>query len=312
MTNNPLVSVIVPTYNQAWVLTHALRSIKEQNYSPLEVLVCDDGSTDNTADVVKNLGLDFVRYMRIPHNGKHSATLNAGIREARGEIIMFLDGDDQWLPGKISKQVAYLRAHPECDMMFSDGWRIETESDQYLTPNPDKDVRYCPGWNADKVVEAGDLFPENQIPVPTIAFRRGFLKVVGMPDESLVMWDWEWPLRAIAKGGNVRYQNEQFFIYRKWPKSITSSRGYIYSAVPEKIRISQIMRGRLDPSVLDRQLQRWKYDYVKEAIKFEKIPSLKDLTSSDYFPDGFFYRLKALYYLALTKFRRKFLSWNPQ
>ncbi len=103
----PLVSVIVPCYNAARFLPEALATIRAQRYEPLEILVVDDGSTDNTPDVVSGFGSE-VRYLRKPNGGPASAR-NLGLREARGEWIAFLDADDQWPEGKLELQAGRLR-----------------------------------------------------------------------------------------------------------------------------------------------------------------------------------------------------------
>lgn len=109
----PLVSVILPTYNRAHVIGRALRSVLEQDFTDFEVLVVDDASTDDTERVVRAFGDPRIRYLREPRNGGPNAARNRGLREARGEFIAFLDSDDEWLPGKLSRQVARFRELPE-------------------------------------------------------------------------------------------------------------------------------------------------------------------------------------------------------
>ncbi|HUR41104.1 MAG TPA: glycosyltransferase [Verrucomicrobiae bacterium] len=107
----PLVSVILPTYNRASVLRRALGSILAQTYRNLDVIVVDDGSSDDTEGVVRGMGDARVRYIRKENRGPGAAR-NAGIVLARGELIAFQDSDDEWLPEKIAKQVARLQAAP--------------------------------------------------------------------------------------------------------------------------------------------------------------------------------------------------------
>ncbi len=102
----PTVSVIVPTYNRASLLPDAVRSILEGTYTPLEVIVADDGSTDETRQVVQSMGAR-VRYLYQENRGP-AAARNLGIRNARGDLLAFLDSDDLWLPQTLEWLLARL------------------------------------------------------------------------------------------------------------------------------------------------------------------------------------------------------------
>ena len=100
------ISVIVPTYNRGHLLERALRSVLTQTHQQLELIIVDDGSVDNTADVVSTYDADSrVRYIRHQDNLGSSVARNTGIRHAQGEYIAFLDSDDEWLPTKLEKQM---------------------------------------------------------------------------------------------------------------------------------------------------------------------------------------------------------------
>ncbi len=101
-----MVSVIIPTYNRAHLLKRAVDSVTSQTHKDLELIVVDDGSIDNTVDVVKSIK-ETVQYFSIPHSGVSKAR-NTGIEHAQGEWIAFLDSDDYWLPMKLAKQLEYL------------------------------------------------------------------------------------------------------------------------------------------------------------------------------------------------------------
>jgi len=105
----PLVTIVVPTYNRAGELARALASVAGQTAGDFEVLVVDDGSTDETASLVGRHPDPRVRYLRQPRNQGVSAARNRGLREARGELIAFLDADDEWMPTKLERQVAVFR-----------------------------------------------------------------------------------------------------------------------------------------------------------------------------------------------------------
>jgi glycosyltransferase involved in cell wall biosynthesis len=108
----PLVSVIIPTYNRAALVQEAVASVLAQTCRDFEFLVVDDGSTDDTAEVLAGLDGQF-QVLRHPSRRGVSATRNTGIAAARGEWLAFLDSDDLWLPEKLARQLAYLAAHPD-------------------------------------------------------------------------------------------------------------------------------------------------------------------------------------------------------
>ena len=103
----PTVSVVIPAYNAAWCVAKAIDSVLAQDYRDFELIVVDDGSTDDTAKVLAAYG-DAIRVIRKPNGGLSSAR-NTGIAAARGEFIAFLDADDWWLPGKLRLQMSSMR-----------------------------------------------------------------------------------------------------------------------------------------------------------------------------------------------------------
>lgn len=124
-----LVSVIIPAYNAAWCVAKAIDSALAQTYALTEVLVVDDGSTDETATVVEAYGAR-VRLLRQANGGLSSAR-NLGIRNARGEYVAFLDADDYWLPAKLERQINLMRAHSDVGFC-STATRVETPQGEHL------------------------------------------------------------------------------------------------------------------------------------------------------------------------------------
>jgi len=107
----PLVTVIIPTYNRGWILKEAIDSVLSQDFEDFELIVVDDGSTDNTRDILDGYARDII-VLRQDNRGV-SAARNAGIASASGQLIAFLDSDDLWLPGKLSRQVDFFNSNPE-------------------------------------------------------------------------------------------------------------------------------------------------------------------------------------------------------
>lgn len=116
-----MVSVVIPTHNRADLLPRAIKSVQEQTYKDLEIVVVSDGSTDNTKEVVEALAAEdsrirFVEYH--PGRGGNIAR-NTGIEEAKGEYVAFLDDDDEFFPTKLEKQVAIMESDPEIGLVYT-------------------------------------------------------------------------------------------------------------------------------------------------------------------------------------------------
>lgn len=116
MTTNVLLSVIMPVYNGAEFLAEAVASIVAQAYQPLEIIVVDDGSTDETATIVQSLGGE-IRYLYQFNQGP-AAARNAGLALAQGDLIAFLDVDDLWPADKLAQQMACLQAIPATQVVW--------------------------------------------------------------------------------------------------------------------------------------------------------------------------------------------------
>jgi len=109
-SRQPKVSVIIPTYNRGWVLREAIESVLSQEFSDYELIVVDDGSTDDTPEILEVYGRDII----VLHQSNRgvSAARNRGIAVSRGQLVAFLDSDDLWLPRKLTRQVDFFKANP--------------------------------------------------------------------------------------------------------------------------------------------------------------------------------------------------------
>ncbi|GEM_PF-841607 len=118
----PRVSVVMPAYNAGRYIREAIESILAQDFTDLELIVVDDGSSDDTASIVRAAGdIDpRVRLIRQPNSGKPAIARNRGIRESRGDVICFLDADDVWKPGKLTTCLGILTRSPDLDLVFHD------------------------------------------------------------------------------------------------------------------------------------------------------------------------------------------------
>jgi glycosyltransferase involved in cell wall biosynthesis len=112
-------SAVIPTFNSSAVLERAIKSVLSQSLPPLELLVIDDGSTDDSQQIVRAYK-DRVRYYRLPHTGFPAIVRNQGILRSHGTHIAFLDADDTWLPEKLARVAEIIPKHPEAGIYYSD------------------------------------------------------------------------------------------------------------------------------------------------------------------------------------------------
>lgn len=126
---NPLVTVIIPTYNYARFVREAVESALAQTYRPMEIIVVDDGSTDNTREVMQAYaGHPEVRYLYQTNKGLPGAR-NTGIRAAHGKYLALLDADDIWAPAKLSWQVAFYEEHPDAAIVATEAYEFRDASE---------------------------------------------------------------------------------------------------------------------------------------------------------------------------------------
>jgi glycosyltransferase involved in cell wall biosynthesis len=173
----PLVSVVVAAYNCERYVGAALESALAQAYSPVEVIVVDDGSTDSTADVAARYPVRPIRQA----NGGQGAAKNKGVAAARGDLIAFLDADDLWFPSKLTRQVERLEGRPEIHGVLA---RLEVLVEPGV-PHP--------AW-------AGRTRQYPWFPPSSWLLRRSALEAAGPFDEDLVLPDVDWMLRARDAG----------------------------------------------------------------------------------------------------------------
>lgn len=207
-----MVSVIIPTLNCARFLPAALESAFAQTWRDVEVIVVDDGSTDNTDAVIQPY-LPRVQYLRGDGRGP-SAARNLGMRAARGEIFAFLDADDRWLPEKLERQVARF-ADPKVGLCYADCWR-EYEDGRPRHRVLESRPLAAEGWCLGELIQSGFIF------LNTAVLRRACADDVGWWDESFITHeDREFWLR-IARRWKLALVREPLGIYFQRSGSLTS------------------------------------------------------------------------------------------
>lgn len=198
MSASPLVSVIIPTYNRASLVCHAIDNVFEQTWKNIELIVVDDGSTDDTQERLRSYG-DRIRVIVQP-NGGPAAARNRGLKSARGEIVAFQDSDDLWDPVKLERQVRLLETLgptvPCClcnvDLGMIDGKKHTSFSYADMEPEFEEGL-----WtNVNEVLATRFVF-FNQ----AAAIRRSTLEKLGGFDETLdFLEDYDLPLRLAREG----------------------------------------------------------------------------------------------------------------
>lgn len=184
---NPLVSVIIPTYNRSKLLNRALGSVFKQTYKNFEVIVADDGSTDQT---VHNLELHPHLTLIHKENQGVSKARNTGLEHAKGELIAFLDSDDEWKPKKLEKQVKFFEENPEAVICQTDETWIR--NGKHLNPMKKHEKRG--GWIFEQCLPLCIVSPS------AVMMKRKLFDLVGNFDESFpACEDYDLWLRVAAR-----------------------------------------------------------------------------------------------------------------
>lgn len=219
------VSVVLPTFNRANTLGKAIQSVLSQTYENLELIVVDDGSTDNTEEVVKGFADSRLRYVCHGENRGAGAARNTGIKIARGEYIACQDDDSEWLPEKLEKQIkAFEKALPNVGVVYSGAYAIDGEMRTYL-PHPH--LTQKEGYLHKQFLKG--MF----IVQPSVVIRKECFKAVGMYDEKLPSReDWDMWIR-LSKYYDFKFIDEPLVNTYYSPETshfdkISAARGLVF------------------------------------------------------------------------------------
>jgi len=202
-----LVSTIIPVFNRSAMLREAVGSVLAQTYRPIEIVIVDDGSTDDTGQAAETLAAAHSE-IRVIHqtNGGVGRAREAGRLAARGEFIQHLDSDDLLLPRKFELEVAALTAHPDCGIAYG--------ITRYRGPGGDEIT--C-DWKVNNLIET-TLFPSLLLArwweTVTPLFRRAVTDAIGPWSDLTLEEDWEYDARAAALGVRLAYVPEVLAEYR--------------------------------------------------------------------------------------------------
>lgn len=194
------VSIVLPTYNRAYSILKSIESVLQQTYQYWELLVIDDGSTDNTREIVAAIVASDARvhYYRQPSNKGVAAARNEGIRQAKYEYIAFQDSDDIWKENKLEKQMKLFEDKPEIGMVYCSYEGVKADGTKVMIPDLSVGVHNLQGWMY------SSLLVGNVIGGPTAVVRKDCLEECRIQgqffDENLTcLEDWELFLRIARK-----------------------------------------------------------------------------------------------------------------
>lgn len=213
--NRPVISVVLPTFNRAHLLGRSVRSVLEQSYENLELIIVDDGSTDNSANVIRRLSDKRVHYVHLAENKGAPFARNIGLRMAVGRYIAFQDSDDEWSKGKLERQIeVFSDCGINVGVVYSGYWEVKNRRRIYL---PRSGINPKNG-NVHNLLLAG-----NFIAGPTALVRTECFAKHGLFDERLPrLQEWELWLR-ISPHWEFRFIDEPLVTAYVQPDGITSS-----------------------------------------------------------------------------------------
>ena len=229
MTEPELVSIILPTYNRAELLPRAVNSVLNQTYQAWELLIWDDGSSDDTEDVIATFKDPRVRAFTEPNHGM-SYALNQALKQARGGLIAFLDDDDEWQADKLDRQVSFLRENPEVSLVFGNFRNINHGNNQQgfgfsqaaagLRKLKTNELGY--GWFiiSDGFLDA--ISTENFIAFDSVLARKSLIERVGKFEETIkngMDFEYWWRMGLIAE--TLAYSSDIVMTRHKYPGSLS-------------------------------------------------------------------------------------------
>ncbi|MEM8828037.1 MAG: glycosyltransferase [Cyanobacteria bacterium P01_G01_bin.19] len=250
-TRQPKVSVVIPAYNSAKYLAEAIASVLAQTYIDYEIILINDGSTDNTNEVIEPY-LNSIRYFTQENQGV-SSTRNRGIYLARGELIAFLDADDILLPTKLEKQVALFTAQPDLAIVNS-GFRLITETGEKI-----RDIERW--YTIPELTPKIWLLHKPVLPSAMMFKKSWLLKVGGFDARFFASEDVDVVLRMAIWGCKSAWLKEITACYRQHPTSATTAKPIAQMANAELMQ--ECFFARQDIPQSWRKLERQaRYDFL--------------------------------------------------
>lgn len=248
----PKISIIIPVYNSTRFLPAALESVFSQNYASYEIVVVDDGSTDETAVCLQPYA-NRIRYVYQTNAGS-AAARNTGLDLARGEYIVFLDADDLLLPGKLKEQAAFLDLRPSLGMVHS-GWRIIDEQGQTVT-----DVT---PWREAPTLDLDTWLRRKPVKMGAMMIRRAWLESVGGLDVELRQsHDVDLMLRLSLAGCQAEWVYKPTLCYRHHKDSTIRRNALNHAMYVTRVLDKFFAHPNIPTAVVERENQTRYYSFI--------------------------------------------------
>jgi len=206
----PEISIIMPAYNASKFIEASIQSVQEQTFTNWELIVVNDGSTDNTSDIVRRMQRDDSRIQLLEQvNKKQGAARNTGMKVAKGNWIAFTDSDDLWMNNKLQQQLD-AAAKYNADVIYTAGivqYEEENRQEDYYSV-----YGFYKGIDMYKM-----LYDTNPIPNLAVMMKKELISKAGYQDESLDVFgceDWEYWIRLAKTGADFYGIGEKLFVYR--------------------------------------------------------------------------------------------------
>jgi glycosyltransferase involved in cell wall biosynthesis len=257
-TDKPAVSIVMPTYNRANLIAETVNSVIAQTFKNWELIIIDDGSTDNTSDVLLHLNDQRIQYLFFPHSGMLGKLRNIGIKLSKGQFIAFLDSDDVWAPDKLDSQISELVANPNFDYCLTNA---EQFGDGAVITNEIVDQR-------GNLLDAFLLKNKFTFFVASLIFRCQVVATTGLLNEHYRLCaDIDFFIRMIANSPGVVLQRKLVKI-RKHSGSTCSKLGF--TAFEENLKIvNDLHEGKIIDS---RQLNELRKSYYyKMGMAYSQV-----------------------------------------
>ena len=263
MTEQPLVSIIIPSYNHMNYIEESIMSALNQTYDNIELIVIDDGSKDDSVAVIKKMadkhGFKFIHR----ENRGLSATLNEGINIAQGKYINTIASDDKLFNDKIEKQVRFMEDNPQFSMCYGKVIAID---------NSGKEIKW-----SDRAAKQGwvykDLLISNFIPAASAFIRKDVIEAVGGYDVNICIEDRDMWLR-IAQKYQIGYLDEYLAYYRQHDTNMSKNVFEMYLAQ------KQIFEKHKTSEFYDEIMRRHKKTWFRRLSRSHKAEALKYLPSN--------------------------------
>lgn len=208
-----MISVVIPTFNRSELLSRSVKSVIAQTYKDWELIVVDDGSTDDTDTVMREFTRSDrrIRFLAAPHSGSPPKVRNIGVRESTGEFIAFLDSDDEWLPDKLEQQLALIAPSKGKTALITCDSIIRTKNSDSIYANPTS------GNHLDQILW-GPLISIGS----TLLIRASVIRQFGGFDETLgLVEDWDLPFRILQAGHHAEIVHKPLAICYVHENNIT-------------------------------------------------------------------------------------------